>query len=305
MSEVQLKNCPKCGNSTQSLVPVDTALRVSLGATGTAKDLPPQVCQACYESLSGQVTKGVKLRMEQTQREKNKMMLWKSRVNLVKSGRQLMAQRAFSDAAVSYEKYIRVLEMVYNKKKGELSPEVFNNSIRSKELTVVASVYWDLLRIYDTSPRYGNRMQQTAQKLAQFLPFSPIQPDVLKKAESFVHTANNPEPVEEFLKAMNVSKGTCFIATAIFADPDAPEVKELRKFRDEVLAHTQIGQKFILLYNRFSPPLAKRINNYPPCRRLLKPLLTTGIRGISCLRHTIERQMVKNAAQHKKDSSNF
>ena len=47
-------------------------------------------------------------------------------------------KRRISEAAVQYEKYLRVLEVVYNLKKGELSPAVFNNSSRSKELTVIA-----------------------------------------------------------------------------------------------------------------------------------------------------------------------
>src|SRR5690606_19768165 len=104
--------------------------------------------------LGKNVSKGVKLLAEKKARQQNKVMLWKNRVNLVKQARQLMEAKAFSDAAVAYEKYFRVIEMVYDLKPGELHPKVFNSSIRSKELTLITSILWDLLRIYDTSPRY-------------------------------------------------------------------------------------------------------------------------------------------------------
>ena len=73
-----------------------------------------------------------------------------------------MNDKMFSDAAVNYEKYIKVLEVVFDCKAGELAPEMFKDSARTQELTVVTSVFWDLLRIYDTSSKYGDRMQRAA-----------------------------------------------------------------------------------------------------------------------------------------------
>src|SRR4051812_5244425 len=182
---LQPQTCPKCGTLSDSFIAVDPGMRVALQEAGETGSIPDRVCSSCYESLTSSVSQGLKLRMEQTLREKNKMMAWKNRVTLIKNARTLMNQKAYSEAAVQYEKYLRILEVVYNLKKGEISPAVFNNSSRSKELTVIASVYWDLVRIYDTSPRYGDRMQRAAGKLAEFLQFSPILPDIMKKAEQF------------------------------------------------------------------------------------------------------------------------
>ncbi|MGE3388174.1 MAG: CFI-box-CTERM domain-containing protein, partial [Bdellovibrionales bacterium] len=192
---------------------------------------------------------------------------------LIKQARGLMGQKAYSEAAVSYEKYLRVLEMVYNLKKGELTPDVFNNSKRSKELTVVASVYWDLVRIYDTSPRYGDRMSQAASKLALFLPFSPIFPDVVKRAESFVRSAKNPQVMRSFLKAVRAGGGRCFIATAVFADGDCPEVQALRQFRDQVLMPSGPGRSFVFWYYRHSPRVADWITHRAWMQSTLRPPL--------------------------------
>ena len=239
------------------------------------RKIPDRVCASCYESLTGSVSQGLKLRMERDQREKSKMMVWKNRVHLIKNARTMMQQKAYSEAAVQYEKYLRVLEVVYNLKKGELSPAVFNNSSRSKELTVIASVYWDLVRIYDTSPRYGDRMQNAATKLAQFLQFSPIYPDILKKAETFAKTAKNPAIMRNFLRATKVRRGPCFIATAVFYDsPWAIELSLLRRFRDQVLRPYWLGRQLIWFYYRFSPPLASWLRDHPLPSRWLRVLLT-------------------------------
>lgn len=246
-------SCPRCGKTVGELKTVETGMRVALGAEATT--LPGQVCLSCLEDLSRSVSKGYQLRMEQEQREKNKMMMWKGRVNLIKQARNFMLNKSYSDAAVCYEKYLRVLEIVYNKKKGELAPEIFNNSKRSKEMSVIASVYWDLMRIYDTSPRYGNRMSEAAEKLTLFIPFSPLYPDIAKKAETFARTAKNPQVVRSFIRSIKGGRGGCFLATAVY-DEHAIELFYFRKFRDEVLKAHPAGRSFIVLYYRFSPRLA-------------------------------------------------
>lgn len=271
--------CPRCGNLSDSYVAIDGNMRTILpdGAT-----LPEQVCASCYEGLTASVSQGLKLRMERDSREKNKMMAWKNRVHLLKNARSLMNQKAYSEAAVQYEKYIRVLEMVYNLKKGELSPAVFNNSSRSKELTLIASVYWDLMRIYDTSPRYGDRMARAATKLAQFLQFSPIFPDIVKKAEAFSRTAKNPAVVKAFLKSTRAKRGPCFIASAAFADePYAVELTVLRQFRDRSLRTRAIGRQMIWLYYKSSPPVARWISNRPRVLALVRWSLVKISSGIN------------------------
>jgi hypothetical protein len=252
---------------------MDTALKVALKSTGQGDNLPEKVCPACYEGLTSNVSHGVKLRMEQEAREKNKVKMWKSRVNLVKQGRGLMAQKAYSEAAVVYEKYIRVLEIVYNLERGQLSPKVFNNSQRSKEMTVIASVYWDLVRIYDTSPAYGDRMAKAAAKLAEFLPFTSIYPTVLKKAEGFIRSARNPNVIHQFLKVTKSSRGPCFLATAVFEhEPYAVELMVFRRFRDQILKKKKWGRRLVWFYYKTSPPLARVIKGSPFLKHLLHPV---------------------------------
>jgi len=57
--------------------------------------------------------------------------------------------------------------------------------------------------------------------------------------------------------------GDCFVATAAFGDYDAPEVRVLRRWRDESLARSRVGVAFIETYYRLSPPLAAVISERP------------------------------------------
>ena len=184
-----------------------------------------------------------------------------------------MTNKMFSDAAVTYEKYIKILEVVFDSKPGELTPEMFKEAARTQELTVVALVYWDLLRIYDTSEKYGERMNRASQKLALFLRFTPIYPDIIRKAEVFQRSAKNPAAIRDFLKAAGADKGRCFIATSAFESPFALPVLQLSNFRDQSLARTAVGRLFIASYYRLSPPIAAILDRYPKLKPPIRLIL--------------------------------
>lgn len=282
MAEIQ---CPRCQKITDHVQALSPDMRATLDKR-SGETVPDQICMTCYRELTaGEVSNsgkaaGSALMASEKAKEQRKLMLWKSRVNLVKKARIRMTEKAFSEAAVSYEKYIKVLELVFETKSGELSPEAFKDSARTQELTVVASVYWDLLRIYDTSEKYGERQTLAARKLAQFLKFTPIFPDIIRRAEAFSKTAKNPSVVKAFLKTASETKGRCFIATATFDSEIAPEVMALREWRDQVLAKQTLGLGLISFYESFSPPLARWIDRHPRVKPLLRGFLRRLIRKI-------------------------
>lgn len=49
-------------------------------------------------------------------KEERKIKLWHQRIAFLKKGNQLMQKRQFGEAAVTYEKYLKILEMVYDAK---------------------------------------------------------------------------------------------------------------------------------------------------------------------------------------------
>jgi hypothetical protein len=76
---------------------------------------------------------------------------------------------------------------------------------------------------------------------------------------------DEPPVSEEFV----ATGGGCFVATAVYGDYNADEVKVLRVFRDNRLMTNDLGKKFVVFYYENGPTAAKFVNE----NSYLKPLL--------------------------------
>ncbi len=210
-------------------------------------------------------------------KEDRKLKLWHSRLAFTKKGHTLMQEKLFSEAAVVYEKYLKILELVFDCTNGQLTPDHFKDSARTAELSVVTSVYWDLLRIYDTSDAYGDRQKKVALQLGKFAPLTPVFMDLLKKAQLFQKKCRHPEIVKTFINTATKARPRCFVATSAFESPQAAEVQALRHYRDHTLKKTILGRKFIYAYYKISPSLACALDKHAylknPIRRALRLLI--------------------------------
>lgn len=239
----------------------------------TGEQLPAQICLGCTNDLRKMIatSSGGALLAQERAKEQHRINLWKGRVSLIKQARTCMTQKMFSEAAVAYEKYIKILEIVFDCDKGKkLNPQLFKESARTSELTVVVSVYWDLIRIYDSNSKYHDRQVLAAQQLAKFAQFTPIFPDIIKRAESFSKSAKNPAAVKQFLKLAAKERPRCFIATAAFENPRHPQVQTLRLFRDQILKQTRLGRWLVCVYYSYSPGLAKKMDEYPSVKFFIR-----------------------------------
>ncbi|MES2855879.1 MAG: hypothetical protein V4692_08445, partial [Bdellovibrionota bacterium] len=196
-------SCPYCHDSVPNLVRIEPGMKLRLQEHAKINPAPEAVCDGCYKMMAKMVSKGAALRAEAQSKEQNRLMLWKNRVGLVKQAKVYITQKNFAEAAVSFEKYLRVLEIVYDVKAGLLSPDLFKGESKGQEMTVITSVYWDLMRVYDTNPRYIERQMKAADKLAEFARFTPIFPHIMRKAESQTRSAKHPEAFKRFIKLSN------------------------------------------------------------------------------------------------------
>ncbi len=70
-------------------------------------------------------------------------------------------------------------------------------------------------------------------------------------------------------KYKSANSNRCFIATALYGE-DSSKVRMLCFFRDEYLSASSLGRAFIVLYVRFSPPLARAIAKKSLLRTLVR-----------------------------------
>ncbi len=214
-------------------------------------------------------------------KEDRKVKLWHSRLAFTKKGHSFMQSKLFSEAAVVYEKYLKILEMIFECAPGQLTPDHFKESAKTAELSVVTSVYWDLLRIYDTSDAYGDRQKKAALQLAKFAPLTPIFPDLLRKAQIFQKQCRHPEVIKTFISSSSNERPRCFIATSAFESPKATEVQILRHFRDQYLKKSILGRKFVILYYKFSPAIACALDKHVLLKRPVRLALRLLIKCVS------------------------
>lgn len=220
-------------------------------------------------------------------REQYKQQLWNHRVALIRKGNLLVKNELFGEAVVVYEKYLKILEIIYECGPNGLTPQMLKDSARTTELSVISGIYWDLVRIYDTNNKYLDRQKKAAEKLAMFAAFTPLFPDIMKKAKSFQRQARHPDVIKNLVASAGKTKGRCFIATAAFDSPYALEVQQLRQFRDENLRQENWGRQFIYYYYKYSPLVACFIDKHDYLKAPTRLVLRLVIKCVSRLNNSV------------------
>lgn len=274
--------CPSCALNVPEIYPVEIAVRDRIRKLDPGFDLKDQMCKSCLTDLRRKAFgSGGMLMAQERAKDDRKKLLWQSRIPLVKKGHALMANKLYSEAAVSYEKYLRVLELVFDCKAGLLNPESLKESAKTAELTIIVGVYWDLLRVYDSSDQYSDRQRHAANQLAKFINYTPVFPDIMKKAETFLKSAKHPDIVKMFMGNARKKRTRCFVATSAFESPSAFEVQYLRIYRDQTLKNSFLGRKFILFYYKTSPYVADFLDQQTWLKPFVRAILRFVIKRVS------------------------
>ena len=270
--------CPICRLKVHQLFPIDAQLTQHIKKIGWKK-IPQKICSNCYKKLSKKISgnlaggsRGL------SAHERNRALIWRNRTVILKKAQKLFEQKVFVRSIANFEKYLRIVEAANGKKEGELTPEIFNKSTRSRELTIVTSVYWHLLRIYDMNDKYEKQLLHAAEKFSAFLPYSYIYNEIIRKSKHFIKSSRNQKVFKNCFRLAKRSHKRCFIATSAFHSTQALEVVRLRQFKQEYLETNIWGRKFIDVYNKVSPVLAEALNK----TSFLKPFVRGILRVLIC-----------------------
>lgn len=275
--EIQsLTTCQNCGANDPNLVSVDTGLKLALAKTGRA-DVPSHICKNCLKELRSSASLGVRLQAKDEAKKKNTTELWNNRIQLIRTGRLSLNMGDYAAAAVAYEKYIKVLCLALEKDKSELEPKLFSR--HPKEITILSSILWDLMLIYDSQVQFRSKQMEVAEMLARFLRFSPVYNAIIRKAELEMRKSKNPQAYRQLLKLCDAQTSRCFVANAAFMNSRATTVVELCAFRDLHMKKSHIGRKLVCLYYYHSPSWAQWMDNHPQ----LKPVARLVLRGVAIL----------------------
>lgn len=76
-------------------------------------------------------------------------------------------------------------------------------------------------------------------------------------------------------------KEGCYIATAVYGSYDAPQVRILRRYRDEVLKNSFWGRVFIKTYYKLSPPIADHLKNAHKLNGIVRKALDRWVNRIN------------------------
>lgn len=272
-AEAATKKCPRCGADSRELVRIDAGMRIALAEGGMAKEVPGEACTNCIQEFSKMVSQGARLRAQRKAREANQVALWRNRINVLKQGRTYLAQRLFVEAAIEFEKYIRIVEIVNELKPGELKPEHLKKNAKSNELDVFLSTLWDLIKIYDMNAAYQPKLKEKVNMIVEFGKASPSFPRLARKMAAYSKKAKNREVFNELLTRSNAPKNKCFIATSTYNDPVHPQVLILSRFRDEILEDSLPGRLFIWIYYKVSPIVADFLDKNPRLKPTSRHLL--------------------------------
>ena len=146
--------------------------------------------------------------------------------------------------------------------------------------------YDNALKNYDSALKYNPRHVKALNNKGTVLGQLERWDEAKQCFEQVLKLEPKNEDAKENLKLLSdyragKHKGRCFIATAAYGTPLAPEINILRKWRDSTLADSQPGQAFIMIYYKVSPSIAEFIERFETIKALVRFGLKPWIRFLN------------------------
>ena len=211
---------------------------------------------------------------------------YKHRITVAKQGKMAMNAHDYSTALSRYLEYVRILSDYRSLNDHyELRPTHFDQTKEARELLLMSHIYFEMARVYDSSPRFKQQTQKCLDQFVRFTlnqPYQAINSELLRK---FMRKTafKNPELFRAAYEKIFVQSKKCYIVTFCFGE-EHEVTKQFRKFKSLLLASSlgpsigsSIGIEIVRLYYLFS---SKMVDKQSPLIRMIsqffiKPILLT------------------------------
>jgi hypothetical protein len=200
------------------------------------------------------------------------------RITIAREGRQMSEKHDFSGAITAYRRFLSITARSMKVEVEELRPQLIEEKSRNGESLLISSILFDMLKILD---KLDSATAKEERKLCHqlFIRFTVGQNFQMFAAENlrkFIVYRKSIRHKSEFwatYQAIKVKK-FCAVATWAFASENAPEVRALRKFRDERLSRSAAGRGFVRWYYRNGASVVRVLDRLPGAKSLTR----TGVR---------------------------
>lgn len=109
---------------------------------------------------------------------------------------------------------------------------------------------------------YGDAVRRTSGADPQDL-FELMNLGYIRNPEKTAQPSPSPQsPGRAASSPSTQSNGGCYVATSVYGDYDAPQVRVLRRWRDQFLSQSRPGRGFIRFYYAVSPSLVRAVGGH-------------------------------------------
>jgi hypothetical protein len=229
---------------------------------------------------------------EERRRELELRAKYNQRITVAKVGRNAYLNKNYTKAIKEYTEYLTVLghakevEDIFS-----LAPSNFDEKTPVSELLLISHVYWDLGRMYSSSPKF---IDYYTKSLDQFVKFTANQPyqvlnsemvrKFIKKEKRTKKDIESLKILEETYSKILSESNSCFIATYAFGS-NHYVTQKLRIFKIHLL-DWPFGVQFVDLYYKKSPKLIEYLNNHKVIAKLARLTIIPVLRAFAFLSQT-------------------
>lgn len=189
------------------------------------------------------------------------------RITIAREGRMFSDKKDFSRAITAYRRFMSITAQSLGVEVEDLKPQLFEEKTRQSESLLISSILFDMLKILDKLDTDSAKEERRSyhRLFVRFTLGQPFQNFAAENLRKFIRYRKSIRNKGEFwatYQAIRMKK-FCAVATWAFESENAPEVRRLRRFRDEKLSQSAPGRAFIRWYYRNGLAVAKILNAVP------------------------------------------